>query len=123
MSLGSPTFPVLRWFSLLWMLVWLPAYFRVWSWANLLHLCDVAVILSVIGIWLASRNRPGPHRRHRLHVGYAPPALGAPALHISHRASAGPALDPAQSWLRQTRPGGASRNRRNSPDRLALPAR
>lgn len=36
------------------MLVWLPAYFRVWGWANLLHLCDVAVILSFAGIWLAS---------------------------------------------------------------------
>jgi hypothetical protein len=49
---GSSTFPVLRWFALLWMLIWLPAYFRVWGWANLLHLCDVAVILSFAGIWL-----------------------------------------------------------------------
>lgn len=54
MSLGSNTFPVLRWVSLCWMLVWLPTYFRVWGWANLLHLCDVAVILSFIGIWLAN---------------------------------------------------------------------
>jgi hypothetical protein len=54
MSLGSATFPVLRWFSLLWMVVWLPAYFRVWGWTNLLHLCDVAVILTFVGIWLAN---------------------------------------------------------------------
>jgi hypothetical protein len=54
MSAGPHTFPVLRWFSLLWMVVWLPAYFRVWGWANLLHLCDVAVILSFVGIWLAN---------------------------------------------------------------------
>jgi hypothetical protein len=54
MSLGSPIFPVLRWFSLLWMAVWLPAYFRVWGWANLLHLCDVAVILTFVGIWFAN---------------------------------------------------------------------
>jgi hypothetical protein len=54
MSPGPPTFPVLRWFSLLWMIVWLPAYFRVWGWANLLHLCDVAVILTFVGIWLAN---------------------------------------------------------------------
>ncbi|MGC1620899.1 MAG: hypothetical protein WA765_20590 [Candidatus Acidiferrum sp.] len=54
MSPGPPTFPVLRWFSLLWMAVWLPAYFRVWGWANLLHLCDVAVILTFMGIWLAN---------------------------------------------------------------------
>lgn len=54
MSLSPPTFPVLRWFGLLWMLVWLPAYFCVWGWANLLHLCDVAVILTFVGIWLAN---------------------------------------------------------------------
>lgn len=54
MSLGPQTFPVLRWFSLLWIAVWLPAYFRVWGWANLLHLCDVAVILTFVGIWLGN---------------------------------------------------------------------
>ena len=36
------------------MAVWLPAYFRVWGWANLLHLCDVAVILTFVGIWWAN---------------------------------------------------------------------
>ncbi|MGB7281732.1 MAG: hypothetical protein WBE13_05665 [Candidatus Acidiferrum sp.] len=54
MSIGPPAFPVLRWFSLLWMAVWLPAYFRVFGWANLLHLCDVAVILSFVGIWFSN---------------------------------------------------------------------
>jgi len=54
MSPGPHAFPVLRWFSLLWIAVWLPAYFRVWGWANLLHLCDVAVILTFAGIWLAN---------------------------------------------------------------------
>lgn len=54
MSVGPPIFPVLRWFGLLWMVVWLPAYFRVWGWANLLHLCDVAVILTFLGIWFAN---------------------------------------------------------------------
>jgi hypothetical protein len=34
--------------------VWLPAYFRVWGWANLLHLCDIAVILTFVGIWWAN---------------------------------------------------------------------
>lgn len=47
-------FPVLRWVGLAWMVVWLPAYFRVWGWANLLHLCDVAVILTLIGLWLGN---------------------------------------------------------------------
>jgi hypothetical protein len=36
------------------MFVWFPAYFRVWGWANLVHLCDVGVILSCAGIWLAN---------------------------------------------------------------------
>jgi len=54
MPLNPPTFPVLRWVSLCWMVLWLPTYFRVWGWANLLHLCDVAVILSFIGIWWAN---------------------------------------------------------------------
>jgi hypothetical protein len=39
---------------LLWVVVWLPAYARVWGWANLLHLCDVAVILGCAGLWWGS---------------------------------------------------------------------
>ena len=54
MSPGPVTFPALRWFSLLWMLVWLPSNLRVWGWQNMLHLCDVAVVLSFVGIWLAN---------------------------------------------------------------------
>jgi hypothetical protein len=50
---ASP-FPVLRWIALLWMVVWLPAYVRVWGWSNLLHLCDATVILSCIGVWWGS---------------------------------------------------------------------
>ncbi|MGH9742364.1 MAG: hypothetical protein ACRD51_08435 [Candidatus Acidiferrum sp.] len=36
------------------MAIWLPAYFRVWGWPNLLHLCDVAVIFTFVGIWLGN---------------------------------------------------------------------
>jgi hypothetical protein len=54
MSAGPNAFPVLRWVSLLWMVVWLPAYVRVWGWANLLHFCDVAVILGCAGLWWGS---------------------------------------------------------------------
>lgn len=53
-SSSAVTFPILRWVGLAWMLVWLPAYFQVWGWANLLHLCDVAVILTFIGLWLGN---------------------------------------------------------------------
>jgi hypothetical protein len=47
-------FPVLRWIAVLWMMVWLPVYVRVWGWANLLHLCDAAVILTCAGLWWGS---------------------------------------------------------------------
>src|SRR2546422_11729373 len=49
---ASPThaFPLLRWFALAWMIVWLPAYTRVWGWSNFLHVCDVAVILTCAGL-------------------------------------------------------------------------
>jgi len=54
MTTGTAAFPVLRWVALVWMVVWLPAYMRVWGWANLLHLCDVAVILGCAGLWWGS---------------------------------------------------------------------
>jgi hypothetical protein len=51
---GAVPFPVLRWAALAWMVVWLPTYFRVWGWANLLHLCDVAMILAFVGLWFGN---------------------------------------------------------------------
>ena len=51
MPAGTSAFPLLRWVALLWMVVWLPAYVQVWGWANLLHLCDIAVILGCAGLW------------------------------------------------------------------------
>ncbi len=54
MSSEAQVFPVLRWGALVWMIVWLPAYIRVWGWANLLHLCDIAVILGFLGLWWAN---------------------------------------------------------------------
>jgi hypothetical protein len=41
----------LRWAALFWLLVWLIAYWRTWGAANFLHLCDIAVILTCIGLW------------------------------------------------------------------------
>src|SRR5437899_8067203 len=54
MTTGTNAFPVLRWVGLLWTVVWLPTYIRVWGWANLLHLCDIAVILGCVGLWWGS---------------------------------------------------------------------
>ncbi|MFL5380440.1 MAG: hypothetical protein ACJ787_21190 [Myxococcales bacterium] len=47
-------FPRARWAALLWLLVWIPVYASVWGFANFLHLCDVAVILTCAGLWTGS---------------------------------------------------------------------
>ena len=41
----------LRWLAAVWLVVWFPVYWHAWSLANFLHLCDVAVILTCIGLW------------------------------------------------------------------------
>ena len=48
-------FPVLKWIALAWLVIWIPAYWRTWGWQNFLHLCDIAVILSCLGIIFGSR--------------------------------------------------------------------
>lgn len=40
--------------ALLWLVIWIPAYWRTWGVSNFLHLCDVAVILSCLGLWFNS---------------------------------------------------------------------
>ena len=55
MSPSIHPFPILRWFALLWIVVWLPAYARVWGWSNFLHLCDLAVILTCLGLALGNK--------------------------------------------------------------------
>jgi hypothetical protein len=42
------------WTALVWFAVWFPAYWQVWGAANFIHLCDVAVILTCIGMWTQS---------------------------------------------------------------------
>jgi hypothetical protein len=41
----------LRWTALLWLFFWFVTYWRTWGAANFLHLCDIAVILTCIGLW------------------------------------------------------------------------
>jgi hypothetical protein len=41
----------LQWSALLWLVIWVPAYWRTWGAANFLHLCDVAVVLTCVGLW------------------------------------------------------------------------
>jgi hypothetical protein len=40
-----------RWLAVLWLVVWLPVYWHAWGAGNFLHLCDVAVVLTCIGLW------------------------------------------------------------------------
>ncbi|MFZ3217652.1 MAG: hypothetical protein WA192_16455 [Candidatus Acidiferrales bacterium] len=41
----------LRWSALVWLLIWIPAYWYAWGPGNFLHLCDIAVILACVGLW------------------------------------------------------------------------
>lgn len=50
---GHP-FPYLRWLALLWLLVWIPAYWKVWGWQNFLHICDISLALTCAGIWFGN---------------------------------------------------------------------
>jgi len=48
----SKSFPMwIRWTALAWLFVWIPAYWHTWGAANFLHLCDVAVVLTCLGLW------------------------------------------------------------------------
>lgn len=55
MSSTTHALPILRWVALVCVAVWLPAYVRVWGWANQLLLCDTVVILTCAGLWMRSR--------------------------------------------------------------------
>jgi len=47
-------FPRARWVALLWLAVWVPTYWVTWGWQNFLLFCDVAVILTCVGIWFGN---------------------------------------------------------------------
>jgi hypothetical protein len=46
--------PWIRWAVLVWLAIWIPAYWRTWGAANFIHLCDIAVILACAGVWTNS---------------------------------------------------------------------
>jgi hypothetical protein len=51
----GPTFPGwVRWGALAWLALWIPVYWRAWGAANFVHLCDIAVFLTCIGLWTNS---------------------------------------------------------------------
>lgn len=43
-----------RWSGLIWLAIWTPAYWRVWGAVNFLHVCDIAVILTCIGLFFGN---------------------------------------------------------------------
>lgn len=50
----SPRFPRLRWAAFCWLVVWVSAYWWTYGWENFLQLCDIAVILTCVGLWFGS---------------------------------------------------------------------
>jgi len=55
LSIASRKFPPwLRFAAFAWLLFYIPTYWRYWGLANFLHLCDVAVLLTSIGILVNS---------------------------------------------------------------------
>jgi hypothetical protein len=58
LSSGAPktVFPAaLRWGAVVWLAIWIPAYWRTWGAINFLHFCDIAVILACAGFFFESR--------------------------------------------------------------------
>lgn len=51
---GRPVFPVARWVALAWLGVWIPAYWAFYGPVVFLNLCDIAVILTCVGLWRGS---------------------------------------------------------------------
>ena len=48
---ARPVFPRLRWAAAAWVAVWLPVYLWKYGWHVFLNLCDIAVIVTAIGLW------------------------------------------------------------------------
>ena len=52
MTPGVSLHPLVRWFALPWLAVWLPVNVYAWGWQNMMHFCDIGAILACIGIWM-----------------------------------------------------------------------
>src|SRR5580698_10285747 len=44
----------LRWGAIVWLAVWIPAYWHYWGAANFLHLSDISVVISCVGVFFES---------------------------------------------------------------------
>ncbi|MGH9685188.1 MAG: hypothetical protein ACRD4S_16445 [Candidatus Acidiferrales bacterium] len=45
---------LIRCAAVLWLALWIPAYWHAWGVANFLHLCDIAVLLACVGLAIES---------------------------------------------------------------------
>jgi hypothetical protein len=43
-----------RWCAVGWLAVWVPCYWWFWGFSNFIHLCDLAIFLSCLGLWTNS---------------------------------------------------------------------
>src|SRR3984957_21057441 len=51
----NPTFAQWqRWSAMVWLAIWIPIYWRTWGVSNFLQLCDIAVLISCLGIFTGS---------------------------------------------------------------------
>lgn len=55
MLASTTMFSIVRWGALLWLLTWLPLNIWAWGWQNMLHICDVGVIVACIGLGFRQR--------------------------------------------------------------------
>ena len=138
----------MRWVAMAWLLVWGTSYAWVWGWANFLHLCDIAVILTCVGLWrgssladfhasvvidcsssvlgcglcLAVVQRKTSHRWNRIHVG-CPLSVGrASAFSLSCCLAGVADLGTCESEIRQARVALANGICRRRACLVALPA-
>jgi hypothetical protein len=44
----------IKWAAFVWLLVWFPTYWHVWGPKNFLQMCDIAMILTCVGMWTNS---------------------------------------------------------------------
>jgi hypothetical protein len=51
---GPAAFDRARWIALAWLAVWLTVYLWKYGWHVFLNLCDIAVILTCVGLWTGS---------------------------------------------------------------------
>ena len=47
----TQAFPWMRWVAVVWLAVWVPAYAITWGWWNFALLCNIAIVLTCVGLW------------------------------------------------------------------------